>query len=69
MSEPLWMTHDEVCHMTGRERPKAQIRWLERNGVDYFVRADKKIAVARDAAKRVKGRLDRPGPKWEALRA
>jgi hypothetical protein len=20
MSEPLWMTHDEVCHMTGRKR-------------------------------------------------
>ena len=69
MSEPLWMTHDEVCHMTGRERPTAQIRWLERNGVDHFVRADGKPAVPRNVAGRGKGRLDRPGPKWEALRA
>ena len=69
MSEPLWMTHDEVCHMTGRKRPSAQIRVLNRRGVDYELDADDRPVVARDAAKRVKGRLDRPGPKWEALRA
>jgi hypothetical protein len=66
MSEPLWLTHEELYHMTGRKRPSAQIRLLVRQGVAHYVRADGKPAVAREA---VTGRLDRPGPKWEALRA
>jgi hypothetical protein len=62
----MFLTADELQTLTGYRRGSAQIRWLVRQGVAHYVRADGKPAVAREA---VTGRLDRPGPKWEALRA
>ena len=62
----MFLTADELQELTGYVRPSAQVRWLIRNGVAHYRRADGKPVVTREA---LTGRLDRPQPKWEALRA
>ena len=53
----------DVEALTGRKQPAAQIRWLSRNGLRFFVRADGRPAVPADQVF-----PDRPaGPNLEAL--
>jgi hypothetical protein len=41
----VFLTAEQVAELTGRKQPAAQRRWLDRNGVRYFVRADGRPAV------------------------
>lgn len=45
----LFLTPTEVLDLTGCRQKAAQRRWLNRNGIPYFVRADGSPAVHRDA--------------------
>jgi len=66
---PVLLTASELATLTGYVRPAAQIRWLQRNGLTHYVRADGYPVVPRWV-------LERPGeafraqePNFEAIRA
>jgi hypothetical protein len=39
----------QLYELTGYTQPAAQIRWLQRNGIRHFVRADGRPVVTKDA--------------------
>jgi len=41
----MFLTADELYELTGLRQAAAQIRWLQRNGVEHYVRADGKVRV------------------------
>jgi hypothetical protein len=41
----MFLSPADIEALTGRKQPAAQRRWLDRNGVRYFVRADGRPAV------------------------
>lgn len=43
----MFMTQDEVTEMTGRVRPKEQVRWLESERFGYVLDADGRPKVLR----------------------
>lgn len=66
-----FLTDDELADLTGLRQAAAQIRWLRKNKVKVYERADGKPRVPRWA---VESREDRPqvgqvSPNFEALRA
>ena len=60
----VFLTPDEIVELTGLRRPSAQMRWLDRNGIRAFRRADGGVSVPRAAVEQ--GRQPK-GPNWEAL--
>jgi hypothetical protein len=48
MSALMFLTHAEIFDLTGRKQKAAQRKWLARNGVRFYVRADGAPAVLRD---------------------
>jgi hypothetical protein len=59
----VFLSPDEVRDLTGCVQPAAQRRWLARNGLRFFVRADGRPSVPKDQIT-----PDRPaGPNLEAL--
>jgi hypothetical protein len=36
----LFLSDEQLADLTGYARPSAQVRWLQRNGVTHYVRAD-----------------------------
>jgi hypothetical protein len=45
----LYLSANELADLTGLSQGAAQIRWLQKNGVRHFVRADGKPRVPRQA--------------------
>ncbi len=45
----LYLSPDEMSELTGLTQGAAQIRWLQKNGIRHFVRADGKPRVPRRA--------------------
>lgn len=39
MNDSEFLTKDEVIELTGHKQPKAQARWLETNGITFFINA------------------------------
>lgn len=50
-----FLTDAELEDMTGLVQPAAQVRWLRKNNVHHYVRADGQVRVPR-------GSIERPGP-------
>lgn len=44
----MFLTNTEIIQLTGVRQKAAQTRWLTRNGLKYFVRADGRAAVPAD---------------------
>jgi hypothetical protein len=44
----MFLTPNEICELTGYVRASAQRRWLTRQGIRFWVRADGKPAVVVD---------------------
>lgn len=69
---PLYLTPEEVIETTGLHQPAAQIRWLQKNGVRHFVRADGKPRVPRraitDESVTISGRNVLIEPDFDAIR-
>ena len=63
----MFLTAEQLEDLTGRKQPAAQIRWLRRNGVHHFVRADGHPRVLSDALRRRDTEEVRPGPDFAAL--
>lgn len=62
----MFLTPQQLYELTALTQGAAQIRWLRKNGIDHFVRADGKPRVLPAA---LLGReLPRPKPRFEALR-
>jgi hypothetical protein len=36
----MFLTEDQLQELTGYRQPKAQVTWLQKNGVRHYVRAD-----------------------------
>lgn len=71
MSETLFLSADELAALTGLVQPAAQIRWLSRNGLRHFVRADGRPVVPRKALEDSEQLLTRGapiGPDLDAVR-
>lgn len=62
----MFLTAPELRELTGYQRPKAQIRWLQTNGVQHYVRADGKPVVPRAAI--TSSPRPKPAPNFAALR-
>jgi hypothetical protein len=67
----LFLTAQELEDMTGLVQPAAQVRWLQKNQVEHYLRADGKVRVPVSEIGR--GRLaSRPvapiGPDLDAVR-
>lgn len=43
----LFLDANELADLTGLRQPSAQIRWLQKNGVTHYVRADGQPRVPR----------------------
>ena len=41
----MFLKAEDLTELTGYVRPSAQRRWLTRNGIRFWVRADGKLAV------------------------
>jgi hypothetical protein len=69
MSESMFLTEDELVEMTGKVRHPAQVRVLNRLGIDHKVRPDGSIVVLRAVSQRVLGdRLTKATIKaWEPV--
>jgi hypothetical protein len=71
----VFLTEDELRHLTGLKMPSAQRRWLGANGYSFDVRADGSNVVLVDAVRARHGLEHVPapgarpaGPDLEALR-
>ena len=65
----MFLTPEQLETLTGLRQPAAQIRWLRRNGVRHYVRADGRPVVPASA---LAGQTQPPkaaGPNFAALRA
>lgn len=64
----MFLTDDELHDLTGYRRHAEQVKWLRKNGVRVFVRADGAPRVLRDdlAARPERRTVRRPN--FEALR-
>jgi hypothetical protein len=66
----MLLTEKELADLTGYVQAAAQIRWLQRNGLTHYVRADGKPRVPRWVLET--GRPDSPAspatPNFAALR-
>lgn len=65
----MFLTHDEIRMLTGRQRPSAQSRWLREHGYRHTVNAlgDPVVAVAEANRKLVGGSKTVQEPNWGAL--
>ena len=67
LTAAVFLYQPDLQRLTGRERPSAQRRALDRMGVAYWVRPDGRPVVARAA---VEGRESAAGPaepNWAAI--
>jgi len=65
-----FLTADELEDLTGLVQPAAQVRWLLKNDVHHYVRADGRVRVPRKAIDEPGTHLERPSqPNFGALRA
>ncbi len=49
MAEPVFLSRDEVAHLTGRKMKNAQIRALKNMGIAHFVNATGQAIVTKVA--------------------
>ena len=66
----MFLSPDEIRRLTGKERPSAQIRWLQAHGYRYTVNGLKQpvVAVAEATRKLVGGNVARQQePNWDAM--
>ena len=65
----MFLTADELRLLTGRQRPRAQARWLRDHGYRHTVNAlgAPVVAVAEANRKLVGGTKAAQEPNWEAL--
>lgn len=64
----MFLTDEQLADLTGLKQPAAQIRWLQRNGVDHYVRADGKPRVLMSALRRNAAEVTgAASPNFEAL--
>lgn len=63
----MFLTPQQLYDLTSYVQPAAQIRWLQKNGVQHFVRGDGKPRVLPSAL--LMRELPSAGPNFEALTA
>lgn len=66
----MFLTPEELEDLTGLKQSAAQIRWLQKNGVEHYVRADGRVRVVRSRLE-AKDEVTRSvtKPNFEVLRA
>lgn len=64
-----FLTDAELEDLSGLVQPAAQVRWLRKNGVHHYVRADGQVRVPRGSIERHAPAADRSSrPNFGALR-
>lgn len=67
----LFLTADDLKHLTGRLRPSAQIRWLRERGWPHDVNAlGRPVVATAEVERRLTGLAQprSPEPNWSAIR-
>lgn len=64
----MFLTVDQVRELTGLAQWAAQIRWLRRNGIQHYVRADGRPVVPVSSVSRTETQAARVEPDFAALR-
>lgn len=66
----MFLTPEELEDLTGLKQSAAQIRWLQKNGVEHYVRADGRVRVVPAALEPARGDTKAATkPNFEVLRA
>lgn len=68
-----FLTTEEVQSMTGLIKPKCQLKWLRKNGIDALMRGDNTVLVLWSAVEAKIGRQEDKKnksvqPNWGAMR-
>lgn len=66
----MFLTPEQLEDLTGLKQAAAQIRWLQKNGVEHYVRADGQVRVVPAALEPARGDTRSvTKPNFEVLRA
>ena len=68
MADGLWLTPEEVCELTGKQRWAAQCRALARMGVPFRPNGVGRPLVERAAVSTTTKPRPKPKPNWSAIR-
>lgn len=63
----MFLTPDQLRELTGYRMPAYQVRWLQRNGVRHFVRADGRPSVPVEAVTGPAAAEAARKPEWRAI--
>ncbi len=63
MNDSFLLNAAEVAELTGYQKPKAQLRWLEREGFPFLVGGDGRPKVLRDIVVRRLGGVTHEKPR------
>lgn len=63
----MFLTPQQVFELTGYTQKSAQVRWLRKNGVQHYVRADGRASVPVGAIGKPSD-APRKGPNFDAVR-
>lgn len=64
---PTLLGAEEIRDLTGYRLAAYQIKWLQRQGITHWVRADGKPVVPRSAIEAPQVRVTAPEPDWSAI--
>lgn len=64
----MFLTPEQLQELTGYVQSRAQIRWLVKNGVPHYVRADGRPVVTVAAIEARRRESPRTGPNFAAIR-
>lgn len=65
----MFLTSEQLEDLTGHKQPAAQIRWLLKNDIEHYVRADGRPRVPNPIRKNSAATKPVPVPRFEALAA
>lgn len=64
----MFLTADQLEELTGYRQAAAQVRWLQRNGITHYVRADGRPVVPSTAITGGAASRGRTGPDLDSVR-
>jgi len=63
----MFLTPQELHDLTGYVQPAAQIRWLQKNAIEHYVRSDGKPRVPSPVRRSTGPAKAGPSPRFEAI--
>jgi hypothetical protein len=64
-AEPMFLTSDEVCALTGFRLPSRQVSWLRLKGWRFEINSNRQPIVARKYAEKMLGCMTQDQPTYQ----